>query len=145
MMDRVVVLENVTKDYILSGNRIRALDELNFAVPAAVMVAVVGPSGSGKSTLLNVLGALDRPDSGNVIIQGRDLDGLSEADLTVHRRNTVGFVFQDYGLIPNLTALENVMLPMEFAKVSRAEARHRAQALLDAVELGARTAHRPNK
>ena len=144
-MENIVVLEKVTKDYILSGNRIRALDELTFVVPAAIMVAVVGPSGSGKSTLLNIIGALDRPDSGKIFIQGNDLDGLSEAGLTVHRRNTVGFVFQDYGLIPNLTALENVMLPMEFAKVSRSEARERARALLDAVELGARTAHRPNK
>ena len=144
-MENIVVLEKVTKDYILSGNRIRALDELTFVVPAAIMVAVVGPSGSGKSTLLNIIGALDRPDSGKIFIQGNDLDGLSEAGLTVHRRNTVGFVFQDYGLIPNLTALENVMLQMEFAKVSRSEARIRAQALLDAVELGARTAHRPNK
>ena len=145
MMDNVVVLEKLTKDYILSGNRIRALDELTFAVPASIMVAVVGPSGSGKTTLLNLIGALDRPDSGKVFIQGSDLAGLSGADLNVHRRKTVGFVFQDYGLIPNLTALENVMLPMEFAKVSRSEARPRAQALLDAVELGARTAHRPNK
>lgn len=145
MMENVVVLEKVTKDYILSGNRIRALDELNFAVPAAILVAVVGPSGSGKSTLLNVIGALDRPDSGKVFIQGSRLDGLSEADLTAHRRKTAGFVFQDYGLIPNLTALENVMLPMEFAKVRRSEARDRARALLDAVEMGARTAHRPNK
>ena len=144
-MENVVVLEKVTKDYILSGNRIRALDELTFVVPTAIMVAIVGPSGSGKSTLLNVIGALDRPDSGKVFIQGSDLDGLSEAGLTVHRRNTVGFVFQDYGLIPNLTALENVMLPMEFAKVPRSEARDRARTLLDAVEMGARTAHRPNK
>ena len=144
-MEQVVVLENVTKDYILAGNRIRALDDLSFVVSASAMVAVVGPSGSGKTTLLNILGALDRPDSGKVFIQGRDLDGLSEAHLTAHRRKTVGFVFQDYGLIPNLTALENVMLPMEFAKVPRATARDRARQLLDAVEMGARTAHRPNK
>ncbi len=144
-MENVIVLENVTKDYTLSGNRIRALDKLNFAVPTAVMVAVIGPSGSGKSTLLNIIGALDRPDSGKVFIQDRDVGGLSEADLTAHRRKTVGFVFQDYGLIPNLTALENVMLPMEFAKVTRSEALERARALLNAVELGVRTAHRPNK
>ncbi len=145
MMENVVVLEKVTKDYILSGNRIRALDELTFAVPGSIMVAVVGPSGSGKTTLLNVIGALDRPDSGKVFIQGKDLDGLSETDLTIHRRKTVGFVFQDYGLIPNLTALENVMLPMEFAKVPRAAARERALAVLEAVGMGARTAHRPSK
>ncbi len=145
MMENVVVLEKVTKDYILSGNRIRALDELTFAVPGSIMVAVVGPSGSGKTTILNVIGALDRPDSGKVFIQGKDLDGLSETELTIHRRKTVGFVFQDYGLIPNLTALENVMLPMEFAKVPRAAARERALAVLEAVGMGARTAHRPSK
>ena len=144
-MDHVVLLESVTKDYILGGNRIRALNELSFAVPASVMVAVVGPSGSGKTSLLNVIGALDRPDFGKVSIHGKDLDGLSETELTIHRRETVGFVFQDYGLIPNLTALENVMLPMELAKVPRAAARKRADELLDAVGMGARTAHRPNK
>ncbi len=144
-MEQVVVLENVTKDYILAGNRIRALDDLSFAIPASVVVAVVGPSGSGKTTLLNMIGALDRPDSGKVLIQGKDLDGLSETDLTAYRRNTVGFVFQDYGLIPNLTALENVLLPMEFAKVPRAAARERADQLLDDVGMRARTAHRPTK
>jgi putative ABC transport system ATP-binding protein len=145
MMQDVVKLENVSKVYALSGNRIRALDGMNFSLPTGTMAAVVGPSGSGKSTLLNIIGALDHPDSGNVVIQGKRLDGLSEADLTVHRRKTVGFIFQDYGLIPNLTALENVMLPMEFARVSRPKARERARALLEAVEMGARTAHRPNK
>ena len=144
-MENVIVLDKVTKDYLLSGNRIRALDELSFGIPAAIMVAIIGPSGSGKSTLLNVIGALDRPDAGKVLIKGSDLDGMSERELTAHRRKTVGFVFQDYGLIPNLTALENVMLPMEFAKVSRSDARQRARALLDEVEMGARTDHRPNK
>jgi putative ABC transport system ATP-binding protein len=105
MMQDVVKLENVSKVYALSGNRIRALDGMNFSLPTGTMAAVVGPSGSGKSTLLNIIGALDHPDSGNVVIQGKRLDGLSEADLTVHRRKTVGFIFQDYGLIPNLTAL----------------------------------------
>lgn len=144
-MEVVVNLESVSKSYTLSGSRIRALDAINLSLPAATMVAVVGPSGSGKSTLLNIIGALDRLDTGKAVIHGKNLAGLNETELTIYRRSTVGFIFQDYGLIPNLTALENVMLLMEFAKVSRPKARERAQALLQLVEMGARATHRPNR
>jgi ABC-type lipoprotein export system ATPase subunit len=109
------------------------------------MAAIIGPSGSGKSTLLNLLGALDHPTTGKVIVAGTDLGTLPEAQLTAYRRRTVGFVFQDYGLIPNLTALENVMLPMEFARLSVAESKQRARRLLEAVGLGHRTSHRPSR
>ena len=145
MQDQAAVLEKVTKEYRMGGNVIRALNGMDLAIPSGVMAAIIGPSGSGKTTLMNILGALDRSTSGKVWIGGTDLGSLTEAELTGYRRKTVGFVFQDYGLIPNLTALENVMLPMEFAKVPIEQARDRARDLLAAVGLGHRTGHRPNR
>ena len=144
MREPAVVLERVLKEYRMGASVVEALRGMDLVIPAGVMAAVIGPSGSGKTTLLNLLGALDRPTSGKVRIAGTNLGSLSEAELTGYRRKTVGFVFQDYGLIPNLTALENVMLPMEFARVSREEAKARARQLLEAVGLGHRAAHRPN-
>jgi ABC-type lipoprotein export system ATPase subunit len=145
MPEHAVGVEKVVKEYRMGGAVVKALRGMDLVIPAGVMAAVIGPSGSGKTTLLNLLGALDRPTSGKVCIAGTDLGGLSEAELTAYRRKTVGFVFQDYGLIPNLTALENVMLPMEFARVSRGEAKARAHKLLEVVGLGHRTTHRPNR
>ncbi|MCZ6624094.1 MAG: ABC transporter ATP-binding protein [Deltaproteobacteria bacterium] len=145
MEDHAAVLEKVTKEYRLGNNVVKALNGMDLVIPSGVMAAIIGSSGSGKTTLLNLLGALDRPTSEKVSIVGTDMGGLSEAELTAYRRKTVGFVFQDYGLIPNLTALENVMLPMEFACLPRAEAKKRARSLLDAVSLGHRVAHRPNR
>ncbi|MFQ5893406.1 MAG: ABC transporter ATP-binding protein, partial [Nitrospinota bacterium] len=145
MREQAVVLEKVVKEYRMGGARVEALRGMGLVIPAGVMAAIIGPSGSGKTTLLNLLGALDRPTSWKVWIAGTDLGGLSEAALTAYRRKTAGFVFQDYGLIPNLTALENVMLPMEFARVSRREAKERARQLLEALGLGHRTAHHPSR
>lgn len=145
MRDHAAILEKVTKEYQMGGNVIKALDSMDLRIPSGVMAAIIGPSGSGKTTLLNILGALDRPTSGKVFIAGTELEGLSEAELTAYRRKTVGFVFQDYGLIPNLTALENIMLPMEFARIPRVEAKERGRQLLEAVGLGHRLAHRPNR
>jgi putative ABC transport system ATP-binding protein len=145
MPNYAVVLEKVVKEYRMGGTRVEALRGLDLAIPAGLMTAIIGPSGSGKTTLLNMIGALDRPTSGRVSIAGTELGKLSEAELTAYRRKTVGFVFQDYGLIPNLTALENVMLPMEFARVPRGEGRARARQLLEAVGLGHRVVHRPNR
>jgi ABC-type lipoprotein export system ATPase subunit len=143
--NNAAVLENVTKQYQMGGSVIKALNGMNLLIQSGVMAAIIGPSGSGKTTLLNILGALDRPTSGKVSIAGTDLGGLNEAEITAYRRKTVGFVFQDYGLIPNLTALENVMLPMEFARVPSKEAKERARELLAAVGLGHRLGHRPNR
>jgi ABC-type lipoprotein export system ATPase subunit len=145
MQEQAVVLEKVVKEYRMGATVVEALRGLDLMIPPGVMAAIIGPSGSGKTTLLNLVGALDRPTSGKVWIAGTDLAGLSEAELTAYRRKMVGFVFQDYGLVPNLTALENVMLPMEFARVPRKEAKQRARQLLEAVGLGHRTTHRPNR
>jgi putative ABC transport system ATP-binding protein len=138
-----VTVSDVTKIYPFGGGEVRALDGVSFSLERGVLAAIVGPSGSGKSTLLNLLGALDVPTSGQVIIDGSPLSGLSEAELTLHRRTQVGFIFQRFNLIPNLSSLENVMLPMEFARLPRGDRAAQAQKLLETVELSQRATHRP--
>lgn len=141
----LITLHNVEKTYRKGKEIIRALDGIDLEVSAQGMVAIVGPSGSGKSSLLHIIGAMDRSSSGEVVVAGQTMNTLPEASLTVVRRKTVGFVFQSFNLIPNLSALENVMLPMEFNGVPPAERRQRATALLERLELGGRLTHRPRE
>ncbi|MBI3916566.1 MAG: ABC transporter ATP-binding protein [Betaproteobacteria bacterium] len=141
----VVQLREVTKVYRKGAQEVRALDGIDLRVESPGMLAVVGASGSGKSSLLHMIGAMDRPTSGEVVVAGRYLAALGDAELTGFRRKTVGFVFQSFNLIPNLTALENVMLPMEFNGVDKHERGRRALALLERVGLGARATHRPGE
>ncbi len=141
----VVQLKDLAKYYPRGGEVVKALDGVDLRLHGTGMVAIVGPSGSGKSTLLHMIGAMDRPTRGEVIVAGRALNGLAEKALTRFRRRTVGFVFQTFNLIPNLTALENVMLPMEFNKIEKAERVSRAGRLLDQVGLGHRLTHRPGE
>ena len=141
----VVQLKNVAKHYRRGSEVVKALDGIDLRINGAGMVAIVGPSGSGKSTLLHMIGAMDRPTRGEVIVAGQALNGLPEKALTHFRRQTVGFVFQTFNLIPNLTALENVMLPMEFNNVVKVERDSRARRLLDQVGLGHRLTHRPGE
>ena len=141
----VVSLQDVAKHYAKGGEVVKALDGVDLAIHGTGMVAIVGPSGSGKSTLLHLIGAMDRPTRGDVIVGGQALNDLPEKALTRFRRQTVGFVFQTFNLIPNLTALENVMLPMEFNQVPKPEGVRRAKQLLDRVGLAPRLTHRPNE
>ena len=141
----LIALRGVTKLHRKGQETIHALDGIDLDVAEKGMVAIVGASGSGKSSLLHVIGAMDRPSSGELRVAGQDLTTLPEAALTRFRRQTVGFVFQAFNLIPNLTALENVMLPMEFSGVPASERRERAGALLERVGLGKRLAHRPRE
>lgn len=141
----LIALRNVGKTYSKGKELIRALDDINLEVAEQGMVAIVGPSGSGKSSLLYIIGAMDRPSSGEVVVAGQAMNTLAEASLTVVRRKTVGFVFQSFNLIPNLSALENVMLPMEFNGVPPAQRRQRATALLDRLGLAERLTHRPRE
>ena len=141
----LIVLRDITKLYPCGGTSVRALDGVNLELPEKAMVAIVGPSGSGKSSLLHIVGAMDRPTSGEVIVAGQDLGGLPERGLTHFRRRTVGFVFQSFNLVPNLSALENVMLPMEFDGIASDERHRRAQQLLDRIGLAARATHRPRE
>jgi putative ABC transport system ATP-binding protein len=126
---------NVTKTFGTGGTEVTAVDGVSLSVGHGEFVAVVGRSGSGKSTLMNLVGGLEKPSSGNIEVDGRDITRLGDADLVRYRARQVGFVFQSYNLVPNLTALENVMLPMEFTGTARTERRQRARALLDQVDL----------
>jgi ABC-type lipoprotein export system ATPase subunit len=141
----VVELRAVSKHYRRGVEVVKALDGVDFRMDLPGMVAIVGPSGSGKSTLLHLIGAMDRPTSGDVLVAGQRLDALPSRALTRFRRQTVGFVFQTFNLIPNLSALENVTLPMEFNDVGRAEREARARRLLDRIGLGHRLRHRPSE
>ncbi len=141
----LIALRGVSKLHRKGRETIRALDAIDLDVAETGMVAIVGPSGSGKSSLLHVVGAMDRPSSGQVRVAGQDVNTLPEAALTRFRRQTVGFVFQAFNLIPNLTALENVMLPMEFNGMPATERGDRARRLLDRVGLGKRITHKPRE
>ena len=138
-------LDNVVKHYGTGEHAVRAVDGVSFTLPPGVIAAIVGPSGSGKSTLLNLLGALDRPDTGEVWIGEQALSTLTEPDLVRLRRDHIGFVFQQFNLVPNLSAEENVTLPMEFAGLDKHARRKRARELLDAVGMAHRLGHRPAK
>lgn len=141
----MIRLEGISRTYLLGGQPVHALDGITEHVQPGEHVAIMGPSGSGKSTLLNVLGCLDRPDAGKYWLDGREVGTLSDEDLTTVRRNTIGFVFQSFHLIPRLTAAENVELPMVFAGLPRAERRRRVESALASVDLSDRQDHRPDQ
>lgn len=141
--DAIIVVEGGVKEYPFGPGIIRALDGVTLAVPRGRMVALLGPSGSGKTVLLNLISGLERPDRGRVLVEGRDLGRMTARQLTAYRRSTIGFVFQGYNLVPNLSALENVMLPLEFAGVRERESLRQAREMLAAVGLAARASHTP--
>ena len=144
-VNTVIELRDVVKSYSKGSEVVTAVDGIDLEVQERGLVAIVGPSGSGKSTLLHLIGAMDHPTRGEVIVAGKNVNGLRERELTGFRRDTVGFVFQTFNLIPNLSALENVTLPMEFSRVGKAERIRRARALLERFGLGPRINHRPNE
>jgi putative ABC transport system ATP-binding protein len=116
---------------------------VSLAVPEGEFLAIMGPSGSGKSTLLNLVGALDRPDSGSIVVGGRDITALSVKESARYRREQVGFVFQSFNLLPRLSVLENVAMPLMFDGVATSERTSRAAAVLDELGMGHRVSHRP--
>jgi lipoprotein-releasing system ATP-binding protein len=136
-------LRGVRKVFRQGGAEIAVLNGIDLALLPGEIVALVGPSGAGKSTLLHVAGLLERPDGGAVLVAGRDCGGLGDDQRTQLRRRALGFVYQFHHLLPEFSALENVMLPQMIAGVGRAAARHKAAALLAQVGLSARLAHRP--
>ncbi|MEX2621904.1 MAG: ABC transporter ATP-binding protein [Egibacteraceae bacterium] len=147
----VVDVADVTRSYVLGSRRreredaavVHALRGVSFTIAPGEFVSIVGPSGSGKSTLLHLLGALDRPSTGTVAFSGRDVTGLSDAELADLRNHEIGFVFQQFQLLARTSALANVGLPLVYRGVGRGERRERAAAALDAVGLSHRTGHRP--
>jgi putative ABC transport system ATP-binding protein len=140
-----VVTEDLRKTYGSGETAVHALDGVSMTIAAGEMVAIMGPSGSGKSTLLHLLGALETPSGGTIALAGARYDGLPEKQLTLLRREKIGFVFQFFNLLPALTAEENVLLPALIAGRRDAEIRARAAELIDRVGLGARRAHLPSE
>jgi len=138
----VLEVRGVTKSFWTGGTTVTAVDNLSMTVHDGEFAAIVGRSGSGKSTLMNLLGALEQPTSGMIFVDGQDITVLDHGELVLYRRRFIGFVFQSYNLIPNLSPIENVMLPMEFMGVAKGERRERARALLDRVELTGDKQHR---
>jgi putative ABC transport system ATP-binding protein len=137
--------EKLTKAYTLGKRNIRALSNLNIEVNKGEFVAIMGPSGSGKTTLLNILGCIDKPTSGQILLDGVDIAGLPESELHKIRRNKIGFVFQTFNLLPYLNARENVELPMEGKIKSKTERKQKASELLAMVGLSGREEHRPQR
>lgn len=141
----MIELVGVSRTYRLGTRRIHALDTVDLTVEIGEFVAVVGPSGSGKSTLLHVIGGIDRPDSGRVIVAGTEISKLGENGLARWRRRAVGIVFQFFQLLPTLTALENVALPMELSGNRNQPHRDKARKLLERVGLAGRADHLPSE
>ena len=141
----IVSLREVRRDYALGAERVHALQGVSLDVERGDYVAIVGPSGCGKSTLLNLIGVIDQPTSGTVTIAGKRVDAMSDREATSFRLHNIGFVFQRFYLMPILSALENVALPMAEAKVSAEERKARAAELLAYVGLSSRQRHRPSE
>jgi putative ABC transport system ATP-binding protein len=142
----MLIVKNLRKIFTQGDHKVAALDDVSFVVPEGTFASIVGRSGSGKSTLLSQLGALDSPTSGSIEIGGKDITKLHDRRLIHYRRDSIGFVFQNYNLVPNLSALENVMLPMEYARVPKKKRMQRAEHLLEQVGIeGDKQQRRPGK
>ncbi|HEX2954920.1 MAG TPA: ABC transporter ATP-binding protein [Bacillota bacterium] len=141
----MIEVSRLMKTYMNGSIEVTALHEINLSVPKEEFVAIMGPSGSGKSTLMNILGCLDRPTQGSYLLEGKEVANLSDDDLAAVRNRTIGFIFQTFNLLPRITALQNVELPMVYAGVDRAERRDRALEALRQVGLAERSQHRPNE
>jgi putative ABC transport system ATP-binding protein len=141
----IIELKSITKSYFRGSEQLDVLTNLDLSAPEGAFEALMGPSGSGKSTLLNLIAGLDRPTSGQIHVAGSDLVSMSEADRAKWRSNTVGFIFQTYNLMPVLTALENVELPLLLTKLSSAERKDHARIALRVVGLEDRGNHYPRQ
>ncbi|MDB2495792.1 ABC transporter ATP-binding protein [Verrucomicrobiales bacterium] len=142
---KIVETQTLRKTYHFGDTEVEALGGVDLTIDEKEFIAVWGPSGSGKSTLCNLIGLLDQPTSGDVSIRGHSSAGLSDSERSDLRNNSIGFVFQNFNLVPVLTALENVMLPLQINGVGKNDAKERAEFLLEEVELGDRMSHRPQK
>lgn len=139
----IVQAESLVKEYTLGESAIRALDAVSLEIEEGDMVAVTGPSGSGKSTLMHILGCLDRPDSGKYVLAGEDVSKLRKDNLAAIRNRRIGFVFQTFNLLPRMSALENVALPLLYRGAQ--DSKDRAEAALSVVGLADRMSHEPNQ
>lgn len=144
-MDYIIETVDVTKTYMSGGRPLEVLKGINLKVEPGEFMAIMGPSGSGKSTLLNMIGALDRPTSGKVFINGTDLSKLNDNQIADVRNTEIGFIFQFFNLIPRMDAQRNIELPMAIKGIPRGQRKKRAMSLLDLVGLGDRGHHKPSQ
>ena len=144
-IEHLIELKKVERHYEQGSRKLTILNGTNFSLKAGEMVALVAPSGAGKSTLLHIAGLLERPDAGDVFLNGRACGRLSDDERTAIRRNDVGFVYQFHHLLPEFSALENVMIPQLMKGLSPAQASERAEQLLDYMKIGKRAQHRPSE
>ena len=144
-MEPIIKISNLSKKYQMGANVVLALDDVSFEVARGSIVSILGKSGSGKSTLLNLVGGLDTPSEGNVFISGKGLAAMKRSELALHRRQTVGMVFQSFNLIPARNALENIMLALIFGRVPARQRKKRAEELLVSVGLEHRLTHKPGE
>ena len=145
MSDPIIVVDNIHKSYLMGKEAVPALRGVSLEIQKGEFVCLMGPSGSGKTTLLNIIGGLDEASRGHVIVEGENLVAMSENKLATLRLQKMGFVFQNYNLLANFTAQENVEAPMVLAKTGRRERQKRSQELLERVGLGDRTHHYPSE
>lgn len=141
----MISINNLCKTYKMGENEVHALNNVNLKIEEHEFVSIIGPSGSGKSTLMNMLGCLDVPTSGEYILDGKEIKKMSDDELAKIRNDKIGFVFQGFNLLPKLTALENVELPLIYQGVPAKERRKRAEIALDKVGLGKRINHKPSE
>jgi len=144
-MHEVIRIEHLTRFYTIGEETVRALNGINLTIQKNEYVALMGPSGSGKSTLMNIIGCLDTPTSGEYFLNGPNVAQLSDSELAAIRNKEIGFVFQTFNLLPRLTALQNVALPLVYAGIPEAERLKKAKEVLEQVGLGDRIKHRPNE
>lgn len=141
----LISLQHIEKKYFMEKQTLTVLKDLSFSIEKSEYIALMGPSGSGKSTLMNILGCLDSPTSGKYILNGQDVSKMKEDDLADVRNKEIGFIFQQFNLLPRLTAVENVALPLIYANVSKKERIKRALEALDKVGLANRSSHKSNE
>ena len=144
-MQEVITLKDIRKSYYLGKQELPVLKGINLIINRNEYVALMGPSGSGKSTLMNLIGCLDTPTSGQYILNGKDVSRMQDDELADVRNTEIGFVFQQFNLLPRLTAWENVALPLIYAGAGKSEREERAREMLDKVGLGDRAHHKPNE
>lgn len=144
-MDQLIEAKHLCREYRMGNSAITAVNDLSFGIRQGEFVSIIGRSGSGKSTLLNLLGGLDTPTSGQILFNGKDLRQMKRAELALHRRYTVGMIFQSFNLVSHATALENVKLSLIFGRFPRRKRTEKAVALLEKVGLGNRLGHKPSE
>lgn len=141
----LISIEHLNKTYIMGAEKVEALKDVSINIEKGEYVALMGPSGSGKSTLMNLLGCLDSPSRGQYWLNGKEVSTMEDSELAEVRNKDIGFVFQTFNLLPRLSALENVALPLVYAGVSREDRLAKARKVLEAVGLGDRVSHKPNE